>query len=55
MGVLIQGIGRLKPEKYFTIEGFINLFFFLLLMLLGIYILLKDLVNFRDIHIPFLG
>ncbi len=55
LGVLIQGIGRLKPEKYFTIEGFINLFFFLLLMLLGIYILLKDLVNFRDIHIPFLG
>lgn len=53
--VLIQWVGKLKPEKYFTIEWYINLVFFILLMGLGIYILLKDLVQFRDIKIPFLG
>lgn len=55
LGVLIQWIARLKPEKYFNIEGYINPVFFVLLMTLGIYILLKDLVHFRDIKIPFLG
>ena len=53
--VLIQGIGKLKPEKYFTIEWYLNLFFFVLLMGLGVYIILKDLVRFRGVHIPFLG
>jgi regulator of sigma E protease len=52
---LIQRIGKLKPEKYFNVEGYINLVFFVLLMGLGIYILLKDLVRFWDIKIPFLG
>ncbi len=55
LGVLIQRIGKLKPEKYFNIEWYINLVFFVLLMGLWIYILLKDLVRFRDINIPFLG
>lgn len=53
--VLIQWIGKLKPEKYFNIEWYINLVFFIALMALGIYILLKDLVHFWDIKIPFLG
>lgn len=52
---LIQWIWRLKPEKYFTIEGFINLIFFVLLMGLGIYIIFKDLVRFWGIKIPFIG
>lgn len=55
LGVLIQWIGRLKAEKYFTIEWFINLFFFILLMWLGIYIILKDLVRFWGVKIPFIG
>ncbi len=55
LGVLIQWIAKLKPEKYFNIEWYINLVFFIALMWLGIYILLKDLVRFRDIKIPFLG
>jgi len=55
VGVLIQWIGKLKPEKYFTIENYINLIFFILLIILGIYILLKDLVRFWDIPIPFIG
>jgi len=53
LGVLIQWIARLKPEKYFTIEWYINLIFFITLMSLWVYILLKDLVRFRDINIPF--
>lgn len=55
LGVLIQWIGKLKPEKYFTIESYINLVFFILLMGLWVYIILKDLVHFRSIKIPFLG
>lgn len=55
LGVLIQRIARLKPEKYFNIEWYINLIFFILLMGLGIYILLKDLVHYRAIKIPFIG
>jgi hypothetical protein len=55
LGVLIQRILRLKTEKYFTIEWFINLFFFIVLMWLGIYIILKDLVRFWDVKIPFIG
>ncbi len=55
LGVLIQWIGKLKPEKYFNVEWYINLVFFIALMALWIYILLKDLVHFRDIKIPFLG
>ncbi len=53
--VLIQGIGKLKPEKYFNIEWYINLVFFVLLMGLWVYIILKDLVHFRGFRIPFLG
>lgn len=55
LGVVIQRIGRLKPEKYFNVEWYINLVFFVLLMALWVYILLKDLVHFRNIKIPFLG
>lgn len=51
--VLIQWFGRLKPEKYFNIEWYINLIFFVALMALGIYILFKDLTHFRDLKIPF--
>jgi len=54
LGVLIQWIWRLKPEKYFTIEWFINLFFFVLLMWLGVYIIFKDLVKFWWVNIPFI-
>ena len=45
LGVLIQSIFfRKRLEKYFTIENYINFFFFVLLMGFGIYIILKDLV-----------
>ncbi len=53
--VIIQKASRLKAEKYFVIEGYINTVFFILLMILWIYIIFKDLVVFRWINIPFIG
>lgn len=44
-----------KIEKYFTIESYINFVFFVLLMGLGIYIILKDLVTAWWFSIPFIG
>lgn len=32
VGVLIQHIGRFSAEKYFVIENYINMFFFVILM-----------------------
>jgi len=55
LGVLIQWLGKLKPEKYFVIESYINLIFFILLMWFGVYIILKDLVRFWNVKIPFIG
>lgn len=55
LGVLIQRIGRLKPEKYFNIEWYINMVFFIALMALGVFIILKDLIKFWGVHIPFLS
>lgn len=55
LGVLIQRIGRLKAEKYFTIEWYLNLLFFVLLMWLGIYIIFKDLVRFWGVSLPWMG
>lgn len=51
---LIQRIWRFKAEKYFNIEWYINLVFFILLMWLWVYIILKDLIVFRWVKIPFI-
>lgn len=51
---LIQRAWRFKAEKYFNIEWYINLVFFVLLMWLGIYILFKDLIVFWWVKIPFI-
>lgn len=53
--VIIQKASKLKAEKYFVIEWYINTVFFILLMILWIYIIFKDLVVFRWINIPFVG
>lgn len=55
LGVLIQAIGRMKPEKYFVIENYFNIFFFVVLMWLGIFVMLLDLHRCYSINIPFLG
>lgn len=55
LGVIIQkGLG-LRPEKYYAIEGVINLVFFILLMCLGVYIIGLDLVRARGVHIWGIG
>lgn len=54
-GVSIQKIFRLKSEKYYTIEGWINTFFFALLMFLAAYLMLHDLVVAWWVNIPFIG
>lgn len=51
---LIQRAWRFKAEKYFNIEWYINLVFFILLMWLGIYVLFKDLIVFWWVKIPFI-
>lgn len=55
VGVLIQHIGRFSAEKYFVIENYINMFFFVILMWLGIYIILLDLIRFWGVSIPWIS
>lgn len=55
LSVIIQAIGWRKPTTYFVIENRLNTFFFIVLMLLGVRIILKDLVVFWDVSIPFMG
>jgi regulator of sigma E protease len=52
VGVLIQSIFKLKPESYFTIENYFNMFFFVIMMWFGIYVIFLDLMRFRGVHIP---
>lgn len=54
-GVIIQKIFRFTSEKYFTVEWWINTFFFILLMLLAVYLMLHDLVVAWGVKIPFIG
>lgn len=50
VSVLIQAIGRFKPSSYFVIENYINIFFFVLLMLFGIFIIYKDILMVQAIY-----
>lgn len=50
--VIIQSALRLKPQTYFTIESYINLFFFVVLFWLWIYIIFQDLSKFWWVNIP---
>lgn len=54
LSVLIQSIGGRKPTSYFKIEWRLNMFFFLLLMALGIVIIFKDLHTARGVKLPFI-
>lgn len=54
VGVLIQHIFGLKPEKYFVIENYFNMTAFVLLMWLWIYIMLLDLQRCWWWDIPFI-
>ncbi len=52
--VIIQRVFRLRPEKYYTVEGWINTVFFIALMALWFYIMAQDLVRARWVKIPFI-
>ncbi|MBS8121727.1 M50 family metallopeptidase [Candidatus Vampirococcus lugosii] len=52
VGVIIQSIGKFHPEKYFVIENYFNIVFFVLLMSLGVYIIFLDLARFWGVN-PF--
>ena len=49
IGIVLQALFRRKPEKYFQYEGYVNAFFFYLLVALGVAIIVKDLIFFRGV------
>lgn len=51
--MIIQSIFKIKPEKYFKYESYVNAFFFYLILLLWVILILKDLVVYRWVNIPF--
>ncbi len=53
--VIIQSLFKLRPEKYFVIENYMNITMFVLLLWLWIYIILLDLVRFWWINIPWIN
>lgn len=53
LSVLIQWIWWRKPTTYFTIEWRLNLFFFIVLMLLWVVIIFKDLHTAWWVNLPF--
>jgi len=52
--VLIQSIWKLKAEKYFTIESYINIVFFVFLLWFWVYVFLNDLSRLWWVNIPFM-
>lgn len=42
---IIQAIGRFSPDKYFVWENYVNIFFFVLLMALGLFVIYKDIIR----------
>lgn len=42
---IIQAIGRFSPAKYFVWENYVNIFFFVLLMALGLFVIYKDIIR----------
>lgn len=53
--MLLQRAFKLKPEKYFKYEWYVNTVFFYLIMLLWIAIIFKDLHMFWWVNIPFIS
>lgn len=55
LSIIIQKLFKLKPDKYFTFENYVNSIFFILLMWFGIYVMLLDLHRFWNVNIPRIG
>lgn len=47
VSVIIQSISHSKPQKYYSIENYVNIVFFIILLVGGIAIIVKDLHSFR--------
>ena len=52
--LIIQAIFHISHEKYLKYIGYINAFFFRSLMALGIVIIIKDLITFWGLSLPFI-
>jgi regulator of sigma E protease len=50
VSVLIQAFGRFSASKYFVIENYINVFFFVVLMMLWLFIIYKDIVMINALY-----
>jgi membrane-associated protease RseP (regulator of RpoE activity) len=44
LSVYIQTLFRLPPEKYYMVEWYVNMVVFVLMMVLGIVIMIKDVM-----------
>ena len=53
--MILQAAFKIKPEKYFKYEWYVNMFFFYLLLLLWVVIIVKDLIVFWWVNIPFIS
>ena len=53
--MILQSIFKIKPEKYFKYEWYVNVFFFYLILLLWVIIIIKDLIVVWGVNIPFLS
>lgn len=53
--MILQALFKIKPEKYFKYEWYVNMFFFYLILLLWVVIIVKDLVVFWWVDIPFVN
>jgi len=53
--MILQSTFKVKPEKYFKYEWYVNMVFFYLLLLLWVIIIIKDLVVMRWVNIPFIS
>ena len=45
VSVLIQSLSNFKAEKYFIVESYVNVVFFGLLMLIGLYVIYQDILR----------
>jgi len=52
--MILQFIFKVKPEKYFKYEWYVNVFFFYLILLLWIIIIIKDLIVVWWVNLPFM-
>jgi membrane-associated protease RseP (regulator of RpoE activity) len=53
--LILQAIFKISHEKYLKYIGYINAFFFWSLMILWIVIILKDLVTYWGLPLPFIA